>query len=732
MESKSVGKHTGRSALKEGRNNSSQRTGRMILASLWNIERKSKTGKGRVTFASDEDLESVHFVETYYGNSEGNEFGNIIQASSMATSQLTEEIRLLSTEHGRSRRYLRKIPKVTLQAAVKYGKKERGHDDRQTGLHRWKYTFQNVVCITDHTSERQITCYKEPVSIQAAPISDDMLKRNKYVKRIIKQNPRMCTSHFVVILDQSGSMRTCDVNGFRTRSEAAYGCLALDFVAEQLAHEDASMVAGIDTVTLIAMNDDATLIFEEEPLDWILFNKLLELKSCSKPRSHGNYLPSIRIAKMKMMAYRKSLEGIDTEDLPALSLVLLSDGKPSDILEENRMAYEIESLSLELKDKFTFFTMGIGARDSDFAELKKLSKIATKFGGKGEFNHAGLSAASLGAGFSKIASSMSSVRSGLLSKSTSEIQKDETKSVVPLSKRQSFAKSVLNGEAWKATENVSRYKLTRDKSKDGQGGDWKFSRVPMIIKHKAIGFAMENIPFGNGTERFAYRFRELDSNETFVGKRLVAKETKGVRNELKRRQFHKQFCLVQLKAADLAKKFSNAIYKTQSLITASPGGQGPPKMIFLKCCIYLHEDNRSSRTILVENYLKGKFTKYNGNDGYVNKKASTNSPTIPLQGGEARLTDFIHAFSHWTYVNSDQSLLLCDLQGVLNQEGRSPRFELTDPAFCTDKENSLSSQSFGGTDIGLKGIRSFFRTHECNIVCKCLGLAESDLGVKEQ
>ena len=129
MESKSVGKHTGRSALKEGRNNSSQRTGRMILASLWNIERKSKTGKGRVTFASDEDLESVHFVETYYGNSEGNEFGNIIQASSMATSQLTEEIRLLSTEHGRSRRYLRKIPKVTLQAAVKYGKKERGHDD---------------------------------------------------------------------------------------------------------------------------------------------------------------------------------------------------------------------------------------------------------------------------------------------------------------------------------------------------------------------------------------------------------------------------------------------------------------------------------------------------------------------------------------------------------------------------------------------------------------------------
>jgi hypothetical protein len=76
--------------------------------------------------------------------------------------------------------------------------------------------------------------------------------------------------------------------------------------------------------------------------------------------------------------------------------------------------------------------------------------------------------------------------------------------------------------------------------------------------------------------------------------------------------------------------------------------------------------------------LKGKFTKYNGNNGFVNREASKDSPTIVLKSGEACLTDFLQAFSHWTYVHSDQKLLLCDLQGVLNQEGRSARFELTD------------------------------------------------------
>ena len=68
-------------------------------------------------------LETVYLIETYFGNSKSAE-SNAAQASSVApTSQLTEEIQVLSTEHGRARRHLREIPKFCLQAAVKHGTK---------------------------------------------------------------------------------------------------------------------------------------------------------------------------------------------------------------------------------------------------------------------------------------------------------------------------------------------------------------------------------------------------------------------------------------------------------------------------------------------------------------------------------------------------------------------------------------------------------------------------------
>lgn len=238
-------------------------------------------------------------------------------------------------------------------------------------------------------------------------------------------------------------------------------------------------------------------------------------------------------------------------------------------------------------------------------ELKKLSKIATTSGGKGEFNHVGLSAANLGNHFSKIASSISSVRSGLLSKSESEIQKDETKLILPLKRRQPFAKAVMMDEVWRATEDVGRFKLKREKVYDDIGHwkwNWSFDGVPMIIKNKAVGFAMDKIAFAKGTERFAYRFQELDDREKLVGKNLVAKETKGVRDESKKRRFHKQFCRVQWLAADMAKEFNNAVYKTPSLKAESH--VEPPKINFGKCSVYRYNDKDSeqSASILVENF----------------------------------------------------------------------------------------------------------------------------------
>ena len=59
-------------------------------------------------------------------------------------------------------------------------------------------------------------------------------------------------------------MKKCDVNGFRTRSDAAYGTLALDYIAEQLYKQGNGFY--VDCVTIIEMNCTGSLFVYKEPL----------------------------------------------------------------------------------------------------------------------------------------------------------------------------------------------------------------------------------------------------------------------------------------------------------------------------------------------------------------------------------------------------------------------------------------------------------------------------------
>lgn len=62
-------------------------------------------------------------------------------------------------------------------------------------------------------------------------------------------------------------MRNCDVNCFRSRSDAAYGTLALDYVAEQLHQQGDGFF--VDAVTVVEMNDTGSILMHKEPLDWV-------------------------------------------------------------------------------------------------------------------------------------------------------------------------------------------------------------------------------------------------------------------------------------------------------------------------------------------------------------------------------------------------------------------------------------------------------------------------------
>ena len=58
----------------------------------------------------------------------------------------------------------------------------------------------------------------------------------------------------------------------------------------------------------------------------------------------------------------------------------------------------------------------------------------------------------------------------------------------------------------------------------------------------------------------------------------------------------------------------------------------------------------------------------------------------------------LQAFSHFSWVASGKSLVICDLQGVESVSSVA----LTDPSI-----HSLDAGFFGPTDLGTEGIRSF-------------------------
>ena len=68
--------------------------------------------------------------------------------------------------------------------------------------------------------------------------------------------------------------------------------------------------------------------------------------------------------------------------------------------------------------------------------------------------------------------------------------------------------------------------------------------------------------------------------------------------------------------------------------------------------------------------------------------------------------------------NSNQHLMVCDLQGQPNINGY---FEFTDPSIHYHSKKS----KFGRTDHGDVGINNFFKTHQCNHLCRILSISNA-------
>jgi hypothetical protein len=214
--------------------------------------------------------------------------------SQSAPERATALSTLLSGTHGRDRREERGIEKIDLQRARRYGMKEAAHNGRH------KYTYGGIVFIYDQMRNREVTSFpSKDVSLRtsgtqvAQPVLLD--KKTQYehpaeVQQHSKKHAEMManlgawTSHSVLVIDMSGSMRRDDVNGGRCRSDGVWMALARDYVGRELEKKTRSCT---DLISVVLMRDRGEVVMRAEPTDWVLYNTLVDLREWDKIRPSG-------------------------------------------------------------------------------------------------------------------------------------------------------------------------------------------------------------------------------------------------------------------------------------------------------------------------------------------------------------------------------------------------------------------------------------------------------------
>lgn len=101
----------------------------------------------------------------------------------------------------------------------------------------------------------------------------------------------------------------------------------------------------------------------------------------------------------------------------------------------------------------------------------------------------------------------------------------------------------------------------------------------------------------------------------------------------------------------------------------------------------------AGRKVLQEPYIS-RYQKFNSNSGWSNDR---------IHWGRV-----MQALSHYSYHVTKGKYLLCDLQGGVYSNG----VVLTDPVIMS------LTKSYGPTDLGPRGIRTFFARHRCSEFCQ--------------
>lgn len=415
-------------------------------------------------------------------------------------------------------------PQADFQTAVRYGVKcAIGVDPTKKGRRLVKYTCGDIAYITNPAASRVFRAF-DPHQIRHALLTEKHFTAHEAAKERLRADPFRCSSHTVVVVDQSGSMRAPDVNEFGSRSSAVFGMLALDFVAEQRLSGQAS---DTDVVSLVLMRVNAEVVFEREPVGLVLYNKFVALHYNGNPSSHGNYLPALDKADelLKKGAHARC----------ALSLLFLSDGKPSDWCigiplsdqeafhdvaaretaqreAENAIIGRVRALADTFGKQLSLSALGFAKKDQDFSMLDAMANTAEDAGAAAGFHRTDLSAEGLSSSIAHAVCSLTETKSKLTTVTRSS-------SYTPRDVRQVEMEAVASwgqaptlwevGEGWVVyTEDVKRLEFCPDVATDGKH---PWLRVGLgageancvAIRRKALGEGAERLVFGMQVIMFA-------------------------------------------------------------------------------------------------------------------------------------------------------------------------------------------------------------------------------------
>lgn len=200
-------------------------------------------------------------------------------------------------------------------------------------------------------------------------------------KKRLKENPSKIRSHTVFIVDKSASMKQSDMNGHKTRFRGVYFAMAEDYVAPQLAPPSTGILGGPscsyeDVVTVIEMRNDATVVIDQEPVSWILYNRLVAQSKVQDARFHGVYNKSLEKAHQILRLCPANCAPL---------LVFLSDGKPSDATcaPKGRGGDAVASIyrtmteiSCTLGPRLIFVAHGFGNKFTNFEVLQEMVSVS--------------------------------------------------------------------------------------------------------------------------------------------------------------------------------------------------------------------------------------------------------------------------------------------------------------------------------------------------------------------